>query len=104
MKEDLHHAHTIHGLRLHVFNVVDGSSEAALDRRNDALGHLFGGDAVVVPDHIDDGHADLGEDVGRHSDDRKPAGERDHQRHYDEGIGAPQRQTDNPHEVWANSS
>ena len=41
----------------------------ALEEGDDALFHLFGGEAVVVPDNADYGNIDIGEDIDRHRND-----------------------------------
>ncbi len=40
MEEDLDHAHPVHGLGLHVLDVVDGGSHGALGHRQNALLHI----------------------------------------------------------------
>ena len=77
------------GLRLDVLDVVDGGGHGPLEDGDDALFHLFGRQAVVVPDDADDRDIDVRKDIDRHRDDGGDAQNGDQQRHDDEGIGAP---------------
>ena len=64
MEEDLHDPDTVHRLRLHVLDVVDGGSEPAFYGNENPLGHVFGGDSRVGPDDVYDRNVDFREDVG----------------------------------------
>ena len=54
------------GLRLDVLDIVHRGGHGPLEERDHALFHLFGGEAVVVPDDADDGDIDIREDIDRH--------------------------------------
>src|SRR6185437_15151908 len=104
LEEQLDDRHARIGLRLDVLDVVDDGRRVALDLGGDAPRHLVRGHAGVLERHGDDRDADVGKDVGRHSRAQRSAQQgqaaqqRKQQREHDEGIGAPQRQQDYPHE------
>ncbi len=79
------------GLRFDVLDVVDVGGEAALEVGDDALFHLLRRQAVVRPQHADDGDIDVGEDVDRHGDDGGHAQDGDQNRHHHERIRAAER-------------
>ena len=66
LEEDLDDRDAGERLALDVLDVVDGRGEAALVVGDDALLHLLGRQAGVVPDDRDDRDVDVREDVGRH--------------------------------------
>ncbi len=75
-------------LRLDVLDVVDRGGHGALEVGDDALFHLFGGEAVVAPDNADYGDIDIGKDIDRHRNDSGNAKNGDEERNYDERIGS----------------
>ena len=97
LEEDLDDRDARERLALDVLDVVDGGGERALVVGDDALLHLLGRQARVVPDDRDDRDVDVREDVGRHPEDGDDAQDDDEHRHHDERVGAPQRQADDPH-------
>ena len=67
--------------------------------RDDAVGHLLRGEALVLPD---DGHhrnVDIGKDIDRHVEDRQRAEDHEQQRKNGEGIGPSQRESNYPHRL-----
>ena len=65
---------------------------------DDALAHLLGRQAVVVPDDADHRDVDVREDVGRRAQDGERADDRmQDQRHHDERVGAAERESNDPH-------
>ena len=56
-------------LRLDVLDVVDRHCHAALGVGHDAVRHVAGREAGVVPDHADDGNIDVREDIDRRAQD-----------------------------------
>ena len=98
MEEELDDAEPGQRLRLHVLDVVDRGGEGALAADGDDFGHLLRRDAGVGPDDADHRNIDFGKDVGGHADDGQHAQDDDQHGHDDEGVGAPQREPDNPHE------
>ena len=99
LKVDADDGDALVGLGLGVLDVVDGGGEGALADGDDASFHLGGGEAAVGPDDGDDGDIDVGEDILRGLDGRADAEEEDQEREDDEGIGAPEREFNNPHLV-----
>ena len=75
-------------LALDVLDVVDGRGERALVVRDDALLHLLGRQARVVPDDGDDRDVDVREDVRRHPEDRDRRHQQDDDGHHDERVRA----------------
>ena len=72
LEEDLDDRDAGERLALDVLDVVDGRGEDALVVGDDALLHLLGREAAVVPDDRDHRDVDVREDVGRHPQDRQP--------------------------------
>ena len=88
LEEDLDDAEAVVGIGLDMLDVVDGGRQRALERRRDAPGHLIGRQTGILPDHADDGNADVGEDIGRRSQRGERADDQDQQRQHDERIGS----------------
>ena len=62
-----------------MLDVVDRRRQRALERRDDAPGHLVGRQALVLPGHADDRDVDAREDVDRHAQGRKRTDEQNEQ-------------------------
>ena len=97
LEEDPEPGHPVERLRFDVLDVVDGGGEGPLADGDDALLHLLGRDAAVGPDDADHRDVDHREDVGGRREDGDAAQDGDEHRHHHEGVGAPQRQPDDPH-------
>ena len=50
-------------LRFDVLDVVDRRGQRALGDGDDAVGHLFGGEALVLPDDAHHRDVDVGKDI-----------------------------------------
>ncbi len=97
LEVDARHGDAAIGLRFDVLDVVDGGGHGALEDGDHALFHLVGREAGIVPDDADDGDIDVRKDIHRHRNDGGDAKNGDQQRHDDEGIGAPEGESDYPH-------
>jgi hypothetical protein len=97
MEEDLGDRHAVERLALDVLDSVDRRREGALEVAREALLHLVGRQAAVLPDHRDDRDIDLRQDVGGHLQDRIDPADDDEHRHDDERVGAPEGEADDPH-------
>ncbi len=102
LEEDLDDRDAGQRLALDVLDVVHDGADEALEVRDDALLHLLRRQAAVVEHHRDHRDVDLREDVGRDAHDRQHADDDDQHRHDDEGVGALERDDDEPH-AWASS-
>ncbi len=91
LEEDLDDAEAVVGIGLDVLDVVDGGRQRALERRDDAAGHLIRRQPGILPDDADHRNADVGKDIGRRPQRRQRADDQDQQRQHDERIGARQR-------------
>ncbi len=96
LEEDLDDAHAVHRVAFGVLDIVDGGGEDALERPDDAVGHLAGREAGIVESDADHRHADIGKNVHRHAQRRHRPEDHDHQRHDDEGERTLQRDLDDP--------
>ena len=94
LEEDLDDADAGIGIGDDVLDVVDRRRQRPLERRDDAPGHLVRRQAGVVPDHADDGDADVGKDVGRRAQRRQRSDDQEQDREHDESIWPAQRDTD----------
>ena len=94
LEEDLDDADAGVGVRHDVLDVVDRRRQRALERRDDAPGHLVRRQAGIVPDHADHGDADVRKDVGRRAQRRQRPDDQEQQRQHDERIRPAQRNTD----------
>jgi hypothetical protein len=65
LEEDLDDAEAVIGVGDDVLDVVDRRRQRPLKRRGDAPGHLIRRQAGILPDHADDGDANIRENVGR---------------------------------------
>ena len=97
LEEDLDDADAVQRLRLDVLDVVDGGGQRPLALVDDAVGHLFGREAGVLPDDGDDRDVDVREDVGRRVEDSDGAENHQQQRKDSEGIRPSKREADYPH-------
>ena len=97
VEEDLGDRHAIERLALDVLDAVDGRRQPALEEAGETLLHLVRRQATVLPDDGDHRDVDLGQDVGRHPQDRVDPADDDEHRHDDKGVRAPQREADDPH-------
>jgi hypothetical protein len=88
-EENFNDAQSIHGLRLHVLNVVNGGGDAALGVGHDAVGHVLRRHARVEPYDRNHGNVDAGEDIGGRPKDRDRRENDDDERHHDECIRTP---------------
>ncbi len=73
-----------------MLDVVDRGGQHALVRRRHAARHLVGRQPGVLPDHADDGDADVGKDVDRRAHRRERSDDEDRQRQHDERVRPPQ--------------
>ena len=97
LKEDFLDCDPAQRLPLQVLDAVHVGADGILAVGGDALLHLRGAEAGVLPDHGDDRDVDLGEDVGRHADDRGDAEKKDEASQHIEGVRKPQCKPDYPH-------
>jgi hypothetical protein len=110
LKEELDDRDAGVSVRLDVLNVVDERRDEALELSGDAPRHLIGSHARVLVRDGDDRNANVGEDVRGHSrtqgraEDCECAEQRQQQREHDEGVGAPQRHLNDPHESMSAGS
>ncbi len=81
----LHHADAVERLALDMLDVVDRRCQHALERGDDAAGHVFRRQAGILPRGRDHRHADVGEDIDRRPRGLQHADDRDQDRHHDEG-------------------
>ena len=94
VKEDLHDAEGVIGIRLEVLDVVDRRGQCALERGDDSPRHLVGRQALVLKGDADDRDVDARKDVDRHAHRGERAHEKNEQGRDDERVGAAQRDTD----------
>jgi hypothetical protein len=97
VKKDFDDRGAADGLALDVLDAVDGRGDRALVVAGDPLLHVLGAEAVVLPDDRDDRNVDLGENVGRHVEDREDSSQHDEHRHDDEGVRAREGEPNDPH-------
>src|SRR5258708_29541530 len=81
-------------IRLEVLEVVDRRRQRALERGDDAPGHLVGRQALVLPGHADNRDIDARKNIDGHAQCGKRADEEDEQGRGDERIGPAERDTD----------
>jgi hypothetical protein len=94
VKEDLDDAEGRIRIRLDVLDVVHRRRQCALERSDDAPGHVVGRQTLVLPGHADDGNVDARKDIDRHADRGERADDENEQGRYDEGVGPAERDTD----------
>ncbi len=94
LEEDLDDAEAVIGIGDDMLDVVDRRRQRALERRDDAAGHLVRRQAGILPDHADHGDADVGKDVGRRAQRRERSDDQEQQREHDEGVRPAQRDAD----------
>ena len=94
LEEDFDDAKCGEGLRLDVFNVIDGGTEGALINVNHTTRHVIRLHARIGPDHTDDGNADVRKNIGRRAQCGERSENEDQYRQHGEGVRAPQRQLD----------
>ncbi len=98
LEVDLDDADARIGVRFDRSHVADRRRDRVLGERRDPRGHVLRRQPVKVPDDRDDRDVDLLEDVGRGRHDRRDAEQQDRESHDDEGVGAPEREPNDPHE------
>ena len=94
VEEDLDDAEGGIRIRLDVLDVVDRRRQRALERGDDAPGHLVGRQALVLPGHADDRDVDARKNIDRHAQRGERAEEENEQGRDDERIGPAQRDAD----------
>ncbi len=62
---NLHHGNADQRLRLNVVDIVDRGGQRAFGQGDDAVGHIHGRQALILPDDADHRNIDVGENVGR---------------------------------------
>ena len=87
------------GLRLDVLDIVYSGRHRSLEDGDHPLFHLFRREALVVPNHADDRDIDIRKDIHGHSNDGGSAENGDEHSHNHESVGAPQRESYDPHTV-----
>ncbi|KAG1255755.1 hypothetical protein G6F65_016602 [Rhizopus arrhizus] len=96
LEEHLDPAHARQRLRFDVLDVVDGGAERTLIGGNHAPGHRIRRQAGVLPDHGDDGDADIGEYIGGGAQRAERTDDADENGHHHEGIRLVERGPDQP--------
>ena len=91
LEEDLDDAEAVIGVGDDMFDIVDRGGQRPLERRGDASGHLIRRQAGILPDHPDDGDADVRENVGGRAQCGERPDNQQKQREHDEGIRPAQR-------------
>ena len=94
LEEDLDDAEAVVGVGDDVLDIVDRGRQRPLERRGDASGHLIRRQAGILPDHPDDGDADIRKNVGRRAQRGERPDNQQKQREHDEGIRPAQRDAD----------
>ncbi len=97
LEEHFHQADPVQRLGLDVLDVVHCRRQRALDVVDDARGHLFGGQAAVVPHHRDHRDVDAGQDVHRRAKNGERSQDQQDERQHDEGVRPAERDADDPH-------
>src|SRR5690348_6455973 len=97
MEVDPDHRDVFVGLRLDVLDIVDARGEIPLEICDDALLHLFWGQAIVRPHDTHDGNVNVRENVDGHGEDCRCAENGDQNRHHHEGVRAAESEPDDPH-------
>ena len=97
MKKNLDDTDPVHGLRLHVLDVVDRGGKCPFAHRHYSFFHVLRGDTGERPDDGNDGNIDVGENIGWHALYGYNAQHDQQERNYNKGVRAPQRQPHNPH-------
>ena len=95
MEEYLDDADAGQRLAFDMVDVVHRQRKLALIIIDDAARHIVGRQAAIGPGRRDHRNFDVGENVDRRADGRQSAEEDDQDRHHDEGVRPPQRQTNN---------
>ena len=97
LKENPDDSHARIGLRLDMFDVVDGRGHGPFAHRDHALFHLVGSKAIERPDHRDNRNINVRKDVLRRSADGRNPENKDKQRRHHKCIRTTKRKPDNPH-------
>ncbi len=69
LQEHFNNRNPIEGLRLEVFDVVDGGGKISFGDGNDPVAHILGNETVKGPDNADHRNVNVGENVGWSADD-----------------------------------
>ena len=97
LKINLDDRNAVERLGLNMLNVVDRSRKGTFRNGDNAVRHVRGREAGVVPDNADDRNIDIGKNVGRGIHDRdRPKNEKKNCEN-DEGVRPSEREADNPH-------
>jgi hypothetical protein len=86
-------------LRFDVLDVVDGGGQTALVDGRDAVGHVFGRQARVIPDDADHRNIDFRQHVDRRGQQHEWRRQQDQNGHHDERVWPLKRNVDDPHET-----
>ena len=97
LEEDLDDADAHQRLRFDVLDVVDRGGHAALGVGDDAVGHLLGREAAVLPHHRHHRNIDVRKDIHGHGFNAENAQDQNQKREDDKSIRPPQRKPNNPH-------
>src|ERR1700736_513132 len=97
MEVNAHHPNAVIRLGLHVLDVVDDGSKAALEVGDDAFLHFLGRQTLVHPQYAHDRNVDIREDIHRHGRDGTPAKDSDKDGHHHKGVRATESEPDDPH-------
>src|SRR6478672_7756115 len=81
-------------LRFDVLDVVHAGGERAFVKGDDAPRHIVGRQAGIAEDDADHRNVYIREDVGRRAESGRHPENHDQQRHDDEGIRTPERESD----------
>ncbi len=90
---------SIHRLSFNMLNVADQRGQSALGVADNAVRHFLRGQALVLPDDADDGNVDVRQNVDRRAQNHDRAENKNQQRHHNECVRAPQRQSNDPHRL-----
>ena len=99
LEVQLHHRDAIERVRLDVVDIVDRRGESALRDRDDTIRHVFGGEALILPDDAHHRDIDIGKDIDRRGQNGKGTDDQEQQRKDGEGIWPSQGESNNPHRL-----
>ena len=80
-----------------MLDIVDRGGDAALGNRDNAVRHLLGSEAVIVPDHAHHGYSDVRKNISGGAQDSQRADQQNEQRQHHKGIRTIESNSYNPH-------